>query len=186
MFSSLRPLAAICAVASTVQAHLLLTYPGMRGWNLETNGTTVETNGLPKYELSNGSIVYPYGMQWLYPCGGLGTTTNRTKWPVQGGAVGFEPGWFSGHLNAVLYINLGVGNEPLNMSMPMLPATGIIGPTDEAYPGKGVCFPQLPLPTNYTPQIGDNATIQVVMLAQHGSPLFSVSSGQGLSLCRSK
>jgi hypothetical protein len=175
MFSLHRPLAFFLALLTLTRAHLLVTYPGSRGWNLYTNGTTEDTNGLSKEILSNGSVVYPYGMQWLYPCGGLGTTTNRTKWPIHGGAVGFEPGWFSGHLNAQLYVNLGIGNEPPNMSMPMLPATGIIGPTDLAYPGKGVCFPQLPLPANYTPSIGDNATIQVVMLAQHGSPLFTVS-----------
>ena len=40
------------------------------------------------------------------------TSTNRTKWPVTGGAVGFQPGWFSGHKTALLYVNLGLGTEP--------------------------------------------------------------------------
>ena len=102
------------------------------------------------------------------------TSTNRTKWPVGGGAVAFQPGWFPGHSQAVLYINLGIGTSPPNMSNPMLPATGIIGPTNDPYPGPGVCFPQVPTPANYQPKIGDNATIQVIMLAQHGAALYSV------------
>jgi len=100
-------------------------------------------------------------------------STNRTKWPVKGGAVGFEPGWFQGHLQGLLYINLGIGTFPPNMSLPMLPITAFRGPTNSAFPGQGVCFPQLPLPANYTANVGDNATIQVVLAAQHGAALYS-------------
>ena len=107
--------------------------------------------------------------------GGLGTSTNRTKWPVQGGAVAFQPGWFSGHLLSTLYINLGIGTMPPNMSLSMISNIGINGPSNEPYPGLEICFPQVPLPAGYTPNIGDNATIQVIMLAQHGASLYSVS-----------
>jgi hypothetical protein len=36
------------------------------------------------------------------------------------------------------------------------------------------CLPQVPLPANYTPKIGDNATIQVIETAQHGAALYNV------------
>ena len=104
----------------------------------------------------------------------MATSTNRTKWPIHGGAVAFEPGWFQGHLLSTLYINMGNGTVPTNMSEVMVPGIAIQGPTNDAYPGLGVCFPQVPLPVGYQPQIGENATIQVIMLAQHGASLYSV------------
>lgn len=48
-------------------AHTVITYPGYRGNNLHTNGTVAESEGLGvAYE--NGSYIYPYGMEWIYPC----------------------------------------------------------------------------------------------------------------------
>ena len=102
------------------------------------------------------------------------TTTNRTNWPVHGGAVAFEPGWFQGHLLSTLYINLGNGTIPTNLSEIMMPPIGINGPSNDPYPGLGICFPQVPLPLGFSPNIGDNATIQIIMLAQHGASLYSV------------
>jgi hypothetical protein len=109
------------------------------------------------------------------PGGGSPLSTNRTKWPVTGGAVAFQPGWFSGHAATRLYINLGEGTNPPNMSLPMVPEVGMLGPTNDQYPDLEVCFPQVPLPAHYNAKIGDNATIQVIMLAQHGASLYSVS-----------
>ncbi|PNY23396.1 Uncharacterized protein TCAP_06668 [Tolypocladium capitatum] len=147
---------ALLAVAS---AHSVITYPGWRGNNLITNDT------------------FPYGMQWMYPCGGMGTTSNRTYWPTTGGAVAFQPGWFRGHSIAFAYINLGFGtdgpdNGPQNMSNPMVHQFEIIGPTNNPFPGT-ICLPQVPLPVNATVKAGDLATIQVVELAQHGAALYS-------------
>lgn len=102
------------------------------------------------------------------------TSTNRTKWPVTGGAVGFQPGWFSGHKTALLYVNLGLGTEPLNMSHNMIPVFSISGPSNNMYPGS-ICLLQVPLPANVSVNVGDNATIQVVEIAQHGAALYSVS-----------
>ncbi|RYP49286.1 hypothetical protein DL768_004969 [Monosporascus sp. mg162] len=147
-------------LASTLAAaHIVISYPGWRGNNLITNDT------------------FPYGMQWMYPCGGYPTTTNRTYWPTQGGAVAFQPGWFQGHQTAFLYINLGFGTDgpdggPPNMSFPMVAPFQLLGPTKNPYPGT-VCLPQVPLPVNTTVRAGDLATIQVVELAAHGASLFS-------------
>lgn len=147
------------ASAALASAHTIITYPGWRGNNLITNAT------------------FPYGMQWMYPCGGMNVTTNRTYWPTTGGALAFQPGWFQGHATAFVYVNMGFGNEgpdggPLNMSLPIVPPFQILGPTKNPYPGT-LCLPQVPLPANTTVKAGDNATIQVVELAIHGASLFS-------------
>lgn len=98
---------------------------------------------------------------------------NRSKWPIHGGAVSIQPGWFPGHSLAMFHINMGYGNEPLNYSHVMLPVFQITGPTNLQYNGT-FCLPQVPLPANYTPAVGDNATIQVIELAQHGGALYNV------------
>jgi hypothetical protein len=103
------------------------------------------------------------------------TSQNRTKWPLKGGAISIQPGWFPGHANALFYINMGYGNEPLNYSHAMLPVFQITGPSNQQYDGT-FCLPQVPLPANYTPQVGDNATIQIIEAAQHGAALYNVSS----------
>ncbi|KAK0628315.1 hypothetical protein B0T17DRAFT_614250 [Bombardia bombarda] len=147
------------ATAALVSAHTVITYPGWRGNNLITNAT------------------WPYGMQWMYPCGGMNVTSNRTYWPTTGGAVAFQPGWFQGHSTAFLYINMGFGTEgpdggPINMSFPMTSPFQILGPSKNPYPGT-MCLPQVPLPANTTVKSGDKATIQVVEIALHGAALFS-------------
>ena len=102
------------------------------------------------------------------------STRNRTNWPVGGGAVGFQPGWFNGHSSAFLYINLGDGTLPENFSMIMQPVFEITGPQNTIYPGS-ICLPHVSLPVNYTAVVGRNATIQVIELAQHGAALYNVS-----------
>ncbi|KAL2160984.1 hypothetical protein VTH06DRAFT_8696 [Thermothelomyces fergusii] len=161
MFSSTLLTVAGAALAS---AHTVITYPGWRGNNLITNET------------------FPYGMQWMYPCGGMPTTTNRTYWPTTGGALAFQPGWFSGHQTALIYVNLGIGNEgpelapglagPPNMSYAMLPPFQILGPSKNPYPGT-ICLPQVPMPHDVTVKPGDNGTIQLIETAIHGAALYS-------------
>ncbi|PYH85178.1 hypothetical protein BO82DRAFT_351519 [Aspergillus uvarum CBS 121591] len=155
---------------SLVNAHSIITYPGYRGNNLHTNGTVQQTNGLG-VGWENGSYVYPYGMQWMYPCGGMPTSTNRTKWPVNGGTIALQPGWFQGHSTAFMYINMGLGTVPDNMSLPMVPVFEITGPSNNPYPGT-ICLPQVPLPADISPKVGDNATIQIVEVAKHGASLY--------------
>jgi hypothetical protein len=101
------------------------------------------------------------------------TSTNRTKWPVQGGAISVQPGWFQGHKSAFMYMNLGLGAVPPNMSHPMLAPFQIVGPSNNPYPGT-FCMPQVPLPANMTVNVGDLATIQLIETAQHGAALYNV------------
>ena len=110
-------------------------------------------------------------------------STNRTKWPISGGAVSLQPGWFPGHSNAQFYVNFGYGNEPLNYSHPAVPVFSIIGPSNTQYNGT-FCLPQIPMPANFPLKVGDNATIQVIELAQHGASLYNVSLSQ--SCCGGK
>lgn len=50
-------------------AHTVITYPGYRGNNLHTNGTVEQANGLGvAYDSKNGTYMFPYGMEWIYPC----------------------------------------------------------------------------------------------------------------------
>ncbi|KAF2032125.1 hypothetical protein EK21DRAFT_61803 [Setomelanomma holmii] len=167
----------IVATWSVASAHTVITYPGWRGNNIHTNGTASDTDpsikpGSIGINYENGTYGFPYGMQWMYPCGGMPMSQNRTKWPVKGGAVAIQPGWFPGHSQAQFYINMGYGNEPLNYSHTMLPVFSIVGPSNQQYDGT-FCMPQVPLPANFTPAVGDNATIQVIELAQHGAALYN-------------
>ncbi|KAJ4385991.1 hypothetical protein N0V93_008882 [Gnomoniopsis smithogilvyi] len=153
------PLVALLSAATLTSAHTVITYPGWRGDNLVTNDT------------------FPYGMQWMYPCGGHPMLGNRTYWPTTGGAVALQPGWFQGHQTAFMYINLGYGTDgpdggPPNMSNPMVSPFQIVGPSANPYPGT-ICLPEVPLPANASVKAGDNATIQVVEIAKHGAALFS-------------
>ena len=100
------------------------------------------------------------------------TSTNRTKWPLTGGAFAFQPGWFQGHSSAFIYINMGFGTIPPNMSNVIMNGIEIMGPSNEPYPGTW-CFPQLPLPANKTVSVGDNATIQIIETAKHGAALYN-------------
>lgn len=100
------------------------------------------------------------------------TSTNRTKWPTTGGAIALQPGWFAGHGKALFYMNMGLGTIPLNMSHIMVPPFQIVGPTSEPWPGS-FCLPQVPIPTNITVNVGDNATLQVIEVAVHGASLYN-------------
>ncbi|KAF2184098.1 hypothetical protein K469DRAFT_710001 [Zopfia rhizophila CBS 207.26] len=167
----------VASWTAATSAHTVIVYPGWRGNNIRTNGTVAPGNpeikpGSLGINYENGTLGFPYGMQWMYPCGGMPTSQNRTKWPIGGGAIAIQPGWFPGHSLALFFINMGYGTEPMNMSHAMLPVFQITGPSNVQYPGT-FCLPQVPLPANYTPKIGDNATIQIIELAQHGAALYN-------------
>lgn len=165
-------LALLSIFTSLAHSHIVITYPGWRGNNLHTNGTVEESDGLGTAYGNASGAIWPYGMQWNYPCGGMPTSTNRTLWPIGGGALALQPGWFQGHATAFFYVNLGFGTNPPNMSNPMVPAFQIVGPTKQPYPGT-FCLPQVPLPANASVKVGDNATIQVIETAVHGAALFN-------------
>lgn len=60
------------------------------------------------------------------------------------------------------------------MSHNVVPAFDLRGPTNLQYNGT-FCLPQVPLPANVSLQIGDNITIQVIEVAQHGAAIYNVS-----------
>jgi hypothetical protein len=108
------------------------------------------------------------------------TSTNRTKWPINGGALAFQPGWFPGHDTALIYVNLGFGENPPNMSHSVVSPFQISGPSSNPYPGT-VCLPQVPLPANISVSPGDYATIQIIETAKHGAALYDVCSNSNLT-----
>jgi hypothetical protein len=64
-----RAFALVLLCLGLAQAHTVITYPGYRGNNLHTNGTVQQSNGLGvAYDVKNGSYIFPYGMEWIYPC----------------------------------------------------------------------------------------------------------------------
>ncbi|KAF7193322.1 Uncharacterized protein HII31_05301 [Pseudocercospora fuligena] len=170
---------AVVALSGLARAHTVITYPGWRGNNLHTNGTAPqfnpETVGID-YNQDNDTWGYPFGMQWMYPCGGMGLTTNRTHWPVGGGAISVQPGWFPGHSKAFFYVNIGIQEEgqmaPPNYSHPVVPPFEVTGPSNSQYPGQ-FCLPQVRMPANVSLSPGQNITIQVIETAQHGAALYS-------------
>ncbi|THX11965.1 hypothetical protein D6D13_04660 [Aureobasidium pullulans] len=160
-----------------VLAHTVITYPPWRGNNLITNGTEPQYDMIATGEnCVDGQKTFPYGQQWMYPCGGMPMSTNRSLWPVSGGAVALQPGWFQGHKTAMFYVNIGINGPgevaPPNMSHPVVAPFQITGPANVEYPGS-FCLPQVPLVPGVTFNIGDNVTIQVIELAQHGAAIYN-------------
>lgn len=66
----LRAALALLASISIARAHTVITYPGWRGNNLHTNGTLPEDNpdALGITFEDNGTVTFPWGQQWMYPC----------------------------------------------------------------------------------------------------------------------
>ncbi|EMF13476.1 uncharacterized protein SEPMUDRAFT_148754 [Sphaerulina musiva SO2202] len=175
----IRTVLVAAATWNLATAHTVITYPGWRGNNLHTTGALPETNpdsiGID-YNNSTGEVEFPYGMQWMYPCGGLPQAENRTKWPVGGGALSVQPGWFPGHKKALFYVNIGIIESgmqaPPNYSHPVVGPLEVTGPNNTQYPGQ-FCYPQVRMPANVTLAVGQNITIQVIEIAQHGAALYS-------------
>ncbi|KAK4624376.1 hypothetical protein CLAFUR4_06060 [Fulvia fulva] len=170
-------LVVLAAIFGVSRAHTVITYPGWRGNNLHTNGTLPQDDpNTVGINFDNDTLSFPYGMQWMYPCGGMPLTTNRTKWPYQGGAVSVQPGWFPGHSKALFYMNIGIQEQgmlaPPNYSHPVVPPFQITGPNNSEYGGQ-FCLPQVRMPANLSLVVGDNITIQVIETAQHGAALYS-------------
>ena len=166
-----RLLAALLVSTPLVTAHTVITYPGERGDNLITNGTVEITNGLGAGRVvSNSSsdeytTLFPYGMQWSFPCGGMPLSTNRTTWGVGGGAIAFQPGWFAGHAFGLMYINIGLGTLPSAIDIPLVPVFQMVGPNNFPFPGT-LCLPNVTVPESLGVKVGDNATLQVILAAQ--------------------
>ncbi|CAD0057275.1 unnamed protein product [Aureobasidium pullulans] len=60
------------------------------------------------------------------------------------------------------------------MSFNVVPAFQITGPSNDEYPQSAFCLPQVPLPAGMTFNVGDNITLQIVELAQHGAAIYNV------------
>ncbi|PWW78829.1 hypothetical protein C7212DRAFT_355479 [Tuber magnatum] len=124
---------------STVSAHFSVTYPYWRG---------------------NSSLT-----QWNYPCGGVNQSisdTNRTAWPLGGGALVFTPS----HDHAQTFVNLGIGNNVTRLNITLVPTFNQTG-------SGTFCFKKITLPPGLDIQEGTNASIQVIQLTHAGAALYN-------------
>lgn len=137
-------------LASISSAHFLVRYPAWRGNTLPT--------------------------QFTFPCGGLPRSTNRSAWPVNGGAMSILP---LQHPFAFTEVNIALGNninetgpdKALNnpFSRVLVPMFNMTG-WNETY-----CIPMVPIPRDMTHEVKDgvNATIQVIQLTPTGASLYN-------------
>lgn len=186
--------------ATLASGHILITYPGSRGNNFITNETfpygmqwtypckspyilqqTQTLSPVPPSPSLSAETTWTKNRSTdnRLPGGGLSLSKNRTYWPTTGGTVAFQPGWFSGHATALLYINLGLDTDgpdggPTNYTT-IVDTWQLLGPSNGPYPGT-LCIPDIEVPENLGVKAGDEATIQVVELATHGASLFAVSA----------
>lgn len=81
----------------------------------------------------------------------------------------------------MIHVNLGLDRlgpdgGPLDMAYQLVTPFAIIGPSNGPYPGT-ICLPNISLAKSAKVQPGDKGTIQIVLSAQHGAALYSVSTG---------
>ncbi|KAH7034618.1 uncharacterized protein B0I36DRAFT_346528 [Microdochium trichocladiopsis] len=135
-------LATALAGAQLASAHFGLVYPPWRADTLSEESEEIYS-------------------QWEHPCAGVNTTTNRTAWPIGGGAIELE----LHHPWAYVWVNLGLGDNTTNFNISLTPDLYNIS-------GKGdFCWPKLPVPIEIAD--GTNATIQVVTGGASGSALYN-------------
>ncbi|KAH8602312.1 hypothetical protein B0O99DRAFT_561695 [Bisporella sp. PMI_857] len=135
-------------------AHTKILYPGQRGDNLLV---TEE---------------FPYGMQRVYPCGGL-PSANRVPYSLPNGAISIAPGYFTNHKVNTIYISLRLGSDsdsPDVESQPLVPGFKIWGPSNQPYPDV-FCLPSIAGGADL--KEGDEATIQVVQVLESGGAMYN-------------
>lgn len=134
-------------------AHFKLEYPTWRGNSLSETNTSIS--------------------QWTFPCANLGSSSQRTPWPLTGGSILLD----LHHPWTYLFVNLGFGSEVTNFNVSLNPDGGrLVNET-----GNGTfCWETVPLPgaqaLGVTVVEGTEASIQVVTVGDSGSALYNVSS----------
>lgn len=112
--------------------------------------------------------------QLTFTGAGINTTdaSNRTEWPLTGGAVAYN----SSHDSAIAFINLGIGTGQVSFNISLLDH-GLLNVT------KGVlCLPDLSIPTGLNISEGTEASVQVITLGHTGSALYNVRATRSFNL----
>ncbi|OBT73839.1 hypothetical protein VF21_06709 [Pseudogymnoascus sp. 05NY08] len=128
------------ALASLATAHYDLVFPEWRGDSFADDAS-----------------------QWIYPCANVTQEkSNRTLWPLDGGAVNIH----MHHAWTYYAVNLGIGTvEPA--------FTAALTPELRNTTGNGtLCIPKLSVPAGLAKE-GDNATLQVVTFDDMGAALYN-------------
>ncbi|KAI9783517.1 MAG: hypothetical protein M1839_003687 [Geoglossum umbratile] len=118
------------------------------------------------------SIQYPYwrgdsfATQYSRPCGGVNQSlsdNNRTKWPIDGGAISFKPS----HPWAITYVNIGLGgSNTTTFAVSLVPGFNQTG-------NGTFCFPKIAIPSSLGIKDGQNASLQVIQISETGSSLYN-------------
>ncbi|KXJ96177.1 hypothetical protein Micbo1qcDRAFT_231269 [Microdochium bolleyi] len=135
-------LATALAGAQIASAHFGIIYPPWRADTLSEAGEELYS-------------------QWDRPCAGANVTTNRTAYPIGGGAVELE----LHHPWAYVWVNLALGSNSSNFNISLTPNLYNISGSGD------FCWPLLPIPVQI-PE-GTNATLQVVTGGANGQALYN-------------
>ncbi|KAG9236702.1 hypothetical protein BJ875DRAFT_482010 [Amylocarpus encephaloides] len=120
--------------------------------------------GIESPEMRGDSFEKP-ASQWISPCAGVNQTasTNRTAWPLTGGAVSLD----LHHPWGYVFVNLGIGTDYPSFNISLTPS--LLNVT-----GNGTfCLPAVTLPGGVAISEGTNASIQVVTSGASGSALYN-------------
>ncbi|GAB1743689.1 hypothetical protein NU219Hw_g613t1 [Hortaea werneckii] len=128
-------------LAQLALAHFDITYPGTRG-----------------------DSFLPPASQWLYPCAGINTTTNRTMWPTTGGSLVLD----LHHPFTYIWLNLGLGEEVASFNVSLTPNL----PYNETGNGT-LCLPRVALPEEANVTEGAVGSLQVITVGDSGSALYN-------------
>lgn len=111
------------------------------------------------------------GLSLIYYTGVV-RSTNRTAWPINGGALSLIPV----HPFALTTINIALGNdinEDIDTNPYNIPMVALFNQTGA---NSTFCLPKIKIPKLIAPKVanGVNATIQVIQLTGTGAALYSV------------
>lgn len=160
-------LTSVVALATVVTAHFSIEYPEERGDSFAT-GASQWIYPCKSPPSSSGLSILQSFSQTNNPPSGANvnqtTSTNRTLWPLSGGAVALD----LHHPWTYVYINLGLGTSYPTFNISLTPE--LLNVT-----GNGTyCIPAIKLPTGLTINEGQQASVQVVTGGQSGSALYNV------------
>ena len=119
------------------------------------------------YPSWRGDSYIPPASQWLYPCAGINTTTNRTMWPTTGGSLIMD----LHHPFTYFWMNLGLGDEVASFNVSLTPNL----PYNETGNGT-LCLPHVPIPEDANVTEGAVGSLQIITVGDSGSALYNVSA----------
>jgi hypothetical protein len=157
--------AALLTVLPVVSAHFHVLYPPWRGDAIAETNATISEWFYPCKHLRSPKFPQTSYSFTLIGAGFNNASSNRTQWPLKGGAVV----WNSSHPSALTYINLGLGNVVTSFNISLQPVYNETGAGVTCLPNPGAAAIA---GLNVTE--GQNASVQFITIGESGSALYSV------------